>query len=257
MPGMPAAYGPQCGMKSAADLLCNSAQIEAVVFEAFEISPPSAEVLASEGALICDFPDCSAQIPLLEFQKPSFQHALADFLEKGSMEPLRCFQAFVTKSQTPIVESRDTGSPRLITHLLIPLLESIGSSVDESVPRLRKRVRDDAVIEAAELPWRRLPLWMAIRVGIQRQLQLLLGSEVGRVYYKFLIITVLVELLRDCPGELAPELTMMLQAKVCRRLAKLEQQKNKTLEVHSKLSDTTAAFFEESIKQVTQLVSLA
>lgn len=98
---------------------------------------------------------------------------------------------------------------------------------------------------------------MAIRVGIQRQLQLLLGSEVGRVYYKFLIITVLVELLRDCPGELAPELTMMLQAKVCRRLAKLEQQKNKTLEVHSKLSDTTAAFFEESIKQVTQLVSLA
>ncbi|CAN9193922.1 unnamed protein product [Alternaria alternata] len=234
-----------------------SAQIEAVVFEAFEISPPSAEVLASEGALICDFPDCSAQIPLLEFQKPSFQHALADFLEKGSMEPLRCFQAFVTKSQTPIVESRDTGSPRLITHLLIPLLESIGSSVDESVPRLRKRVRDDAVIEAAELPWRRLPLWMAIRVGIQRQLQLLLGSEVGRVYYKFLIITVLVELLRDCPGELAPELTMMLQAKVCRRLAKLEQQKNKTLEVHSKLSDTTAAFFEESIKQVTQLVSLA
>ena len=88
---MPAAYGPQCGMKSAADLLCNSAQIEAVVFEAFEISPLSAEVLASEGALICDFPDCSAQIPLLEFQKPSFQHALADFLEKGSIEPLRCF----------------------------------------------------------------------------------------------------------------------------------------------------------------------
>jgi hypothetical protein len=244
-------------MKSAADMFCNSAQIEAVVFEAFEISPPSAEVLASEGALICDFPDCSAQIPLLEFQKPSFQHALADFLEKGSMEPLRCFQAFVTKSQTPIVEPRDTGSPRLITHLLIPLLESIGSSVDESVPRLKKRVRDDASIEAAELPWRRLPLWMAIRVSIQRQLQLLLGSEVGRVYYKFLIITVLVELLRDCPGELAPELTMMLQAKVCRRLAKLEQQKNRSLEVHSKLSDTTAAFFEESIKQVTQLVSLA
>lgn len=148
---MPAAYSPQCSIKSAANLLCNSAQIEAVVFEAFEISPPSTKVLASEGALICDFPDCSAQIPLLKFQKPSFQHALANFLEKGSIEPLRCFQAFVTKSQTPIIKPRDTGSLRLITHLLIPLLKSIRSLVDENVPRLRKRVRDDAVIKAAEL----------------------------------------------------------------------------------------------------------
>jgi hypothetical protein len=254
---MPAAYGSPWNMNLATDMFCNSAQTEAVVFEAFELSPPSAEVLASEGALVCDFPDCSARIPLHEFQKPSFQHALADFLEKGSMEPLRCFQAFVTKSQTPIVEPRDTGSPGLITHLLIPLLASIGSSVDESVPRLRKRVRDDANIEAAELPWRRLPLWMAIRVGIQRQLQLLLGSEAGRICYKFLIITLLFELLRDCPGDLTPELTMMLQAKVCRRLANLEQQKDRSLEVHSQLSDATAAFFEESVKQVTQLVSLA
>lgn len=67
----------------------------------------------------------------------------------------------------------------------------------------------------------------------------------------------LVEFLRDCPRELAPKLTMILQAKVCRHLAKLKQQKNKTLEVHSKLSNTTAAFFKKSIKKVTQLVSLA
>jgi hypothetical protein len=228
-----------------------------VVFEAFETSPPSAEVLASEGNLICDFPDCSAQVPLDEFRKPSFQHALADFLEKGSIEPLRCFQALVTKAQTPIVESRDTGSPGLVTHLLIPLLESIGSPVDEDVPRLRKRVRDDANIDATEFPWRRLPLWIALRVGIQRQLQLSLGNEAGRAYYKFLITTLLVELLLQCPGRLAPELTMTLRAKICRRLAKLEQEKDESPEVYGQMFNTTTAFFKESIMQVTQLVTLA
>jgi hypothetical protein len=238
-------------------LFYSSAETTAVVFEAFEISPPSAEVLASEGALVCNFPDCSAQIPLTEFQKPSFQLALADFLEKGSMEPLRCFQALVTKAQTQVVESRDTGSPGLVTHLLIPLLESIGSSVNEDVPRLRKRVRDDANIDAAEFPWRRLPLWIALRVGIQRQLQIQLGNEAGRAYYKFFIVTLLVELLIECPGRLAPELTMTLRAKICRRLAKLEQDKDESQEVYRQLFNTTTAFFKESIMHVTQLVDLA
>ncbi|CBX97993.1 hypothetical protein LEMA_P094020.1 [Plenodomus lingam JN3] len=234
-----------------------STQTEAVIFEAFEISPSSTEVLASEGALICDFPDCSAQVPLAEFEKPSFQHALAEFLEKGSMEPLRCFQALVTKAQTPIVESRDTGSPGLVTHLLIPLLESIGSSVDDDIPRLRKRVRDDANIGVAEFPWRRSPLWITLRVGIQRQLQITLGNESGRAYYKFLIVTLLIELLLECPGRLAPELTMTLRAKVCRRLAKLEQEKSKSPELYGSLFITTAAFFKESIIKVTHLVNLA
>jgi hypothetical protein len=214
-------------------------------------------VLASEGALICDFPECSAQIPLLEFQKPSFQLALAEFLEKGSMEPLRCFQPLAEKAKTPIVESRDTANPGLVTHLLIPLLESIGSSVDEHIPRLRKRVRDDANFEATAFPWRRLPLWIALRVGIQRQLQILLGNEAGRACYKFLMITLLVELLLECPGRLAPELTMILRTKICRRLAKLEQEKVASPEVYGQLFNDTTVFFRESILRVTQLVNLA
>jgi hypothetical protein len=257
MAGMAAVHEHRHSTNSVTDLFYNSAQTRAVIFEAFEISPPSAEVLASEGALVCDFPDCSAQISLEDFLKPSFQHALADFLEKGSMEPLRCFQALVTKAHTPIVESRDTGNPGLITHLLIPLLESVGSSGDEDVPRLRKRVRDDANIKATELPWRRLPLWIALRVGIQRQLQLSLGNEAGRAYYKFLIITLLTELLLECPGKVAPELTLTLRAKICRRLAKLEQQKNTLPKVYGHLFRTTTAFFKESIMQVTRSVNVA
>jgi hypothetical protein len=157
-------------------------------------------VLASNGAFVWDFPDRVAQILFTEFQKPSLQEALADFLEKSSMEPLRCFQAHTTKAQTSVVESRDTASPALLTDVLIPLLESIGSSSGAGFIRLRKRVRDDATIKDAELPWRRLPFGLVLRVGVQRQLQLSLGNDAGKACYKFLATILLIELLNECPG---------------------------------------------------------
>ncbi|KAF1997703.1 hypothetical protein P154DRAFT_622249 [Amniculicola lignicola CBS 123094] len=230
---------------------------DVVIFEAFETSPPSANVLASEGALVWDFPSCAAQIPLGEFQEPAFQEALADFLEKASMEPLKHFQAHTTKAQTSIVEARDTASPALVTHLIMPMLEAIGSPAAATVPRLRKRVRDDANIDAAEFPWRRLPFWLLLRVSTQRQLQLLLGNNAGRACYKFLITTLITELLSECPGRLAPELTMMLRAKICRRLAKLEQEKSQCPDVYGHLFASAGTFFKDSIMNATELVELA
>jgi hypothetical protein len=214
-------------------------------------------VLASDGAFVWDFPDRVAQIPFTEFQKPSLQEALADFLEKSSMEPLRCFQAHITKAQTSVVESRDTASPALLTDVLISLLESIGSSAGANFIRLRKRVRDDATIKDAELPWRRLPFWLVLRVGVQRQLQLSLGNDAGKACYKFLVTTLLIELLNECPGQLSPEFTLMLRAKVCRRLAKLEQEKCNSPGIYGHLFTTTGPFFKESIMRVTDSVNVA
>jgi hypothetical protein len=141
------------------------------------------------------------------------------------MESLKRFEARSAKAKASVIEARDTTDPALITQMLMPLLEAVGSSVD--VPRLRKRVRDDVNIQNAEFPWRRLPFWLILRVATQRQLSLTLGNETGRACYKFLICTVLAQLLEDCAGQLAPELTMMLKAKLCRRLAKLEMDKTR------------------------------
>ncbi|KAH7108704.1 hypothetical protein B0J11DRAFT_586825 [Dendryphion nanum] len=115
-----------------------------VIFEAFETSPPSAEVLAAEGALVWDFPDCAAHISFDTFDEPEFQKALANFLKMASIESLRIFQAHIIKAQTCVVEERDTTSPALVSHLLIPLIEAIGAPADVSC--LRMRVRDDAVV---------------------------------------------------------------------------------------------------------------
>ena len=126
--------------------------------------------------------------------------------------------------------------------MLIPLLEGVGSSVE--VPRLRKRVRDDVNIQNAESPWRRLPFWLVLRVAIQRQLCLILGDEPGRACYKFLICALLTQLLEDCTDQLAPELTVMLRAKLCRRLAKLEMDKTR--------ADSASAVYKQFFDSAVQ-----
>jgi hypothetical protein len=174
------------------------------------------------------------------------------------MESLKRFEARSTKASISVVETRDTTDPALITQMLIPLLEAIGSSVD--LPRLRKRVRDDVNIQDAEFPWRRLPFWLVLRVATQRQLSLALGDLRGRVCYKFLICIVLAQLLEDCAGQLAPESTVMLKAKLCRRLAKLEMDKNRADSspvIYKLLFDSTGPLLKDIIERATQQVESA
>jgi len=174
------------------------------------------------------------------------------------MESLNRFEARSAKAKVSVIEARDTTDPALVTQMLMPLLEALGSSVE--VPRLRKRVRDDVNIQNAEFPWRRLPFWLILRVAIQRQLILALGNEPGRACYKFFICTVLAQLLEDCAGLLAPELTVMLRAKLCRRLAKLEMDKTRAYSaaaVYNRLFDSIGPMFKGIIEKATDQVNAA
>lgn len=157
------------------------------------------------------------------FQNVKFQEGLAEFLKQTSSEALSRFSATVWKADGQVDEIRDTMSPGLITQCLLPMLETLGSSIN--VPILRKRVRDDVNFDKALRPWRRHPFWLVLRVAAQRHLCLTLGDLKGRAVYKFLVTTVLGSLLKQCPTRLEPELTSLLRGKVCRRLAKLEMEK--------------------------------
>ena len=229
-----------------------------MIFEAFEASPSTENVLAAENALQWELPGRAVQIPLEEFLKESFRESLATFLEGASMETLTRFGARSAKAKVSVTEPRDTANPALVTQMLMPLLEAIGSSIN--VPRLRKRVRDDVSIQNAEFPWRRLPFWLILRVATQRQLFLAHGDETGRACYKFLICTVLAQLLADCTGQLTPELTMMLRAKLCRRLAKLEMDKasvSSASSIYKQLFGSISPLCKDIIEKATQQVESA
>ncbi|CAF3547431.1 unnamed protein product [Fusarium graminearum] len=200
---------------------------ENVIFEEFETAAPVADVLKTENALTWDFPSRAIAIPTSEFTDHSFINNLTLFLEEASSKSFDSFAARAKKGGKSVVEVRDCPSSALISEILMPLLEGIGSSV---YPRqLRKRVRDDVVLDKSEMPWRRLPYWLVLRVTIRRILSTLLDDAheaMSRVYYKFIICAVLADLLKDCAGSIQPEMTLMLQAKLSRRLAKLESERD-------------------------------
>ncbi|KAI1134677.1 hypothetical protein F5Y05DRAFT_422056 [Hypoxylon sp. FL0543] len=231
--------------------ICNKE--DRVIFEAFEASPSSEQVLAANHALQWDFPGRSAHIPLSVFAEEAFLECLASFLEQASTESLHSLQAHAQKAKITVTESRDTTDPALVTQMLMPLLEAIGGH--PQAPILRKRVRDDVNLFEGDLPWRRLPFWLVLRVASQRQLAMSLGNERGRMAYKFLMSVVFSELLKDSAGQLHPELTTLLRVKLCRRMAKLEMDRGR--DTCGLLFARIAPVVKDAIEEATAQVETA
>ncbi|PSR97798.1 hypothetical protein BD289DRAFT_403463 [Coniella lustricola] len=224
-----------------------------VIFEAFEASPESEQVLAARDALLCTFPSQATRITLATFQGQDFQDSVADFLEMASIETFSRLAAKSRKANTEVTEERDTSNPALITQMLIPFLETIGAPYQTQL--LRKRVRDDVSLERASMPWRRHPFWLILRVAVQRLLCLNLDDRKGRACYKFLHAILLAQLLRDVVPKLKPDLSILLRSKLCRRLAKLELERKAASEevsgVYNNLFVSTEKWFSDIITEAT------
>ena len=203
---------------------------EHVVFEAFEASPQSQDVLGTPNALLWKFPSQAAQIPKAQLaQDEGLQRALAAFLAKATSEHLALFAASREKAGVAVSESRNPGSPALVTHMLMATIEALGSPAQVSV--LKKRVRDDVLFRSGTGgtdpdcgPWRRHPFWLLLRVAVRRHLQQAFGGAAGHVAYKLLLSMVAANLLRDTVSQRRPVTTVdLVKKKLCRRLAKIEQ----------------------------------
>ncbi|KAI1817158.1 hypothetical protein GGS20DRAFT_582854 [Poronia punctata] len=193
---------------------------EYVIFESFEASAIASDVLRAGHAMQWDFPGRSAKITLDSFTEESFSDSLANFLEQATMESLHSLQASTKKAGVSVGEIRDTTDPSLISQMLISLLEAKGSTYE--APILRKRIRDDVNFTDSNLPWRRLPFWLVLRVAAQRHLCFALGPGKGQIAYKSLMATVLAELLDQSLGHINPHHIITLRSKLARRMAKLE-----------------------------------
>ncbi|KAI9833796.1 MAG: hypothetical protein M1819_003531 [Sarea resinae] len=235
----------------------NDEQGKNVIFEAFEASPRSEKVLGSGNTLQWGFPGCAVAISFADFSDPSFQDNLVDFLDQASSESIKRFAARTDKAGSSAFESRDTVEPTLITQILMTLLEANGHRTFP--PILRKRIRDDVCwTDGAEKPWRRCPYWLVLRVGLQRQIQL--GGEAGRARYKFLICLFIARLLDDAL-HLPPDLIVFLKAKLCRRLSKLEVDRDRAPHhvrtVYTLLFTKLGPIFNKSTETAIQSVEAA
>ncbi len=196
------------------------------IVETFEASPPAAEVLAAEKCLQWDFPSRAVTIPSAVFEEVSFQEYLAEFLEKASVEPVKQFAAVTFKARSNAYESRDTTNPAVVGQLLMALLEANGRK--HTAILTRKRVHDDVCWgDGAHNPWRRSPIWLVLRVGIQRSLCFTLGGSTGLLHYKFFISFVLSSICKEIciSGSFPPDRIVFARTKLARRVAKLQNQK--------------------------------
>ncbi|KLU86308.1 hypothetical protein MAPG_05323 [Magnaporthiopsis poae ATCC 64411] len=196
-----------------------------VIFEIFEASPKSESILAADDVLTWDFPGAAISVPNVRFTDESFLPQLAEFLDTAShAEPTKAFSASAFKAGSSHVEVRDTPGPSLISSMLAALLEANGKRI--SPPVLRKRVRDDVCFSTG-MPWRRLPLWLILRVCVRRFLGIGFGDEkIGRIEYKFFIALVLSNLLDEVAKSSSPDRVSHLKAKLSMRLVKLDTDHN-------------------------------
>ncbi|KAI4090472.1 MAG: hypothetical protein LQ344_004696 [Seirophora lacunosa] len=194
------------------------------VIETFEASPPSADVLAAQGALEWDFPSGAVVIPTYTFEDNSFQETLASFLEQASVEPVKQYAATTLKAGSYAYESRDVPFPAIIGQLLMNILAAPGR---KHVPNLtRKRVRDEVCWDdGAEKPWRRSATWLVLRVSIQRILCSFLGPY-GSLHYKFFMCSLVSTLCEEFStrDSFSSFQLAFARTKLARRVAKLEAQ---------------------------------
>ncbi|KAF5593544.1 uncharacterized protein FSUBG_9779 [Fusarium subglutinans] len=234
---------------------------ETVIFEAFQTEAPVKDVLAAKHCLTWEFPHRSVQLPFNVFNDMSFLRNLSQFLGQASHESFDQFAAKAAKGGKSIAETRNSTDPALVVDMLMSLLEGLGSGAQ--IQSVRKKVRDDVVLGSSEVPWRRSPYWLVLRIALRRMLRELLDHKcvgMGRVYYKFVICAMLAELLKDSVDNLHPEMSLQLRAKLCRRMAKLKTDSKacspSLRPLYDQLFASTSGDFEDIVKHATEKLSL-
>ncbi|KAK6953357.1 hypothetical protein Daesc_005660 [Daldinia eschscholtzii] len=191
-----------------------------ILFEAFEASPRRESVLGSQ-TLSWTFPGTAVLVPTSIFYTDAFLESLSAFLEQTSAEPTQKFSEYGRKAGHAVAEERGTPDPALITSLLTAILEANGRRISPTL--LQKRVRDDVCWFSSAVPWRRLPYWLVLRVGISRYLAMVLGGAHGRLHYKYLMCIIHSMVLNDTRDCIPLEDQAFLKTKLCRRLFKLDR----------------------------------
>ncbi|KAF9064985.1 hypothetical protein BDP27DRAFT_1332732 [Rhodocollybia butyracea] len=195
-----------------------------VSVSSFEASFPNAEVMAAEARIACTFPGPAITVPFSVWHNPSFSHELSNFLFHMNRDRLDEAKAHARKAMSEVTETRDVTDPKYISELLMGILHGVGSPTPiEDVRFARKRIGDDVLWENATLPWRRSPVYLVLRVGLQLALSYIDGP--GDLQYKTFMAFAQARLLQMAVQnhpELDTDLLYAMRVKVARRIHKLE-----------------------------------
>ncbi|KAF5393744.1 hypothetical protein D9757_000321 [Collybiopsis confluens] len=194
-----------------------------VSISAFEASFSNAQVMSTEARLTCIFPGPAITLPASVWDDASFRSQFANFLYHMNEDDLDNAVAHTQKAGSTVVEVRDVADPKYISELLMGILHGIGSPTPpEDFRYVNKRIGDDILWKDAYLPWRRSPVYLVLRVGLQLSLSYHDRDHfLFKNFMAFALARLLESTVRDCP-ELDTDLLHVMSLKVARRLHKLE-----------------------------------
>lgn len=201
----------------------------------------AAEVMKSNGKLLCSYPGPAVALPASEFHEDHFLEELANFLFHMNRVVQDNAAAHSRKAGTTVVEERDSADPKYITQVLTGIFLGKGSGVLEEVPRFCKKIADDVLWNNAKLPWRRSQIWLVMRVAMQRVLRL--STSTDDLYKSFMVFFHAKILEGSLKREANGFLLFGMSAKTCRRAAKLGESilpfvNERVLDIATRVQDT-------------------
>ncbi|KAG7408180.1 hypothetical protein Forpe1208_v012432 [Fusarium oxysporum f. sp. rapae] len=197
--------------------------ITSAIFETFELSPANKAVMTTQGRLVRQFPANATEIPSLDFEDETFLSVFTKTLEKMSYQTVQETVHKARKAEQEHDEDRETVEPRIVTDLLPSMLRGVGKQV--TVPGICKNTREEVMWSNSKLPWRRSPVWLLIRVGLQLTMTRLARKD--KDPYKEFMVFLMAQVLDVAVKQGAKsDILHTMSTKLSRRLCKLKYRSN-------------------------------
>lgn len=194
---------------------------DAMHFEVFELSPLNKAIYSTPGRLQRQFPGPAFLVTQAKYEDPNLQETIAHSLSKMSHQSVAGTKPRVKKARQQHDEDRDTTDPKMVTEFFTAFLRPCGN-VFQNV-QIQKNTREEVLWLESQMPWRRSPLWLLVRVSIQLVLERLCQRQgIQDDLYKQFMVYYMSFVLNFCSDQISSERQYIMNAKIARRLKKLD-----------------------------------
>ncbi|OAQ70003.1 hypothetical protein VFPPC_02542 [Pochonia chlamydosporia 170] len=200
---------------------CGSEKGEKVTFDIWGLTPNNNTVLSSRGRIVRQFPECAARVLKKVSNDCDFLDFFSQTLETMSWQGTENTTATKDRLVARMVNAaQDVPSPTAVTELLYIRLAMEGTPLNGG--KILKHTREEVICASgSDVPWRRSPFWLFLRVV--SQLSLKKPSDEKQSLFKKLMVFFIAQILdMACHYDCASDTIYCIFQKLCRRVLKLE-----------------------------------
>lgn len=156
--------------------------------------------------------------------------------------------AKVRKSGREFTEQRDVPHPMYCSQWLLGVVSNRSTVVDDGCRVISKKMRDEIIMGAGSLPFRRSGFYTAAKVFLQLGLTIALCDERGKFLYKLIMLKFMCRSYND--KTIDDDIAVQIISKIARRMDKIEHYSKSFDELGSELVELKNAVISSARKLV-------